>query len=257
MTFIAGTVTGAGAGATASAATRADQSTDTAVTTAATAQWRGDYETGDLSQFVPSRLEDAPEPTVTRAIVRQGGYAGRFYVPAGGKRAEIKAGDSSNHVYKFAEGDDRWFGFSTYLPAGFPLNQRGWQVLSQWKNDGTGAPPIELGIEWGGNRFAFTGGSGDQEHQILVGPVTLGTWVDWVVHVRFSSRPSVGYYDVWRDGTKVVSGYHPEGGTLYGGRESYWKMGLYRSPRLGTSATAYNDAFRLGSSFQAVDPASS
>jgi hypothetical protein len=170
-------------------------------------------------------------------------YAQQFGVGASG-RCE------ASPAMSFREGQERWFAFSTYLPAGFPV-RTSWQVLAQWKNDGAGSPPLSLVVAGGSDNFAFDGGyghpDGPQQWQVPVGKVVTGRWVDWKMRVVFSTVPSKAVLEVWRDGVKVISGYHPAAGTLYPARasdgsnpngasgvSSYLKYGIYRSTSVTT-----------------------
>ena len=43
----------------------------------------------------------------------------------------------------------------------------------------------------------------------------IGAQTSLVVHIHFSRTPSLGLIDVWQNGKRVLSGYHPPSGTLY------------------------------------------
>jgi hypothetical protein len=60
----------------------------------------------------------------------------RFTVPSGSQRAEIE-----RDVPKLSEGQTRYFRLTYVLPPSFPTEPRGFQLATQWKNDGTGSPP--------------------------------------------------------------------------------------------------------------------
>jgi len=53
-------------------------------------------------------------------------------VPSGSQRAEIEP-----DVPEFSEGQTRWFRLSYVLPTSFPTDPQGFQLATQWKNDGT------------------------------------------------------------------------------------------------------------------------
>src|SRR4029079_14983447 len=84
--------------------------------------------------------------------------------------------------------------------------------------------------------------------------VATGRWIDWVVHVVFSSDPTKGTVDVWRDGLRVVSGWRPIGGTLYPGAPSYLETGIYRQTS-DDGAEMWQDQWAIGTSYDEVDPA--
>jgi hypothetical protein len=153
-------------------------------------------------------------------------------MPGGGTRTELVPTTAD-----FVEGQDRWFRFSFYLPTSFPTQVASWQVITQWKNDGTGSPPLEITV--GNGNLVLEGGygypGGSRKFTRVLGPATTGTRTDLILHVFFSRDPNKGTVDVWRNGTQVVSAYKPAGGTLYptstastASLDSYWKMGIYR-----------------------------
>src|SRR5207248_957482 len=83
--------------------------------------WRGDYETGDLSQWagvegLTSRL------TIVQSPVRQGKYALRTELHQGdfassGTRNEV---ENSSAQYNEVEGNDKWYAWSTMFASDFP-----------------------------------------------------------------------------------------------------------------------------------------
>ncbi len=231
--------------------TAADPTTPAATTPTPAPLWQGDYETDNLSQFQNASWNYLPAaPVVSTAHVRGGRYAARYTIPAGGSRCETVP------LFRaLTKGDDLYFAVSTYLEPGFPVNT-GWQVLTQWKNDGTGSPPLELTVRENSSVFRVDGGygypSGPRMSGQDVGPVVTGQWIDWVFHIRFSSDPSVGSVDVWRNGAPVMSGFHPLGGTLYPGLNSYLKNGYYRSGAITTDGHVWEDNVRVGTSYSSV-----
>lgn len=208
--------------------------------------WVGDMETGDFSQFddTPWNQVGSPDPEIVSDRVRDGKRALAVTIPPGGNRNELVP-----DIPKLTEGDELYFGFSTYLAPGFPVDA-GWQVLAQWKNDGTGSPPVSLKVENG--QFLVHGGyghpSGNREFRVPIGPAKAGVWDDWVWHIRFSDTPSKGFVEVWRNGEVAVERFSPDSGTLYPGLDSYLKIGYYRNPGIDTEGTVYIDNWRIGSS---------
>lgn len=173
----------------------------------------------------------------------------RFSVPSGSQRAEIEP-----DVPEFTEGQTRWFRLTYVLPPSFPTDPQGFQLATQWKNEGTGSPPLELRVEKG--RFVLGGGYGRPGGSRLfatdIAPVVTGKPVDIVVGIRFSSDPAAGRVDVWLDGVQRITDFRPPGGTLYPGLDSYWKVGLYRDTANAGTATADLLAAAMGTSYDAV-----
>lgn len=217
--------------------------------------WNGDFEPGDFSQWQDNPW-DHYDPQVTEIVtapthpVRLGTYAFMAQINGisenGQQRAELVP-----EWRNIVSGDNLWFGFSVYLRSDFPTTAK-WQSITQWKNTELGTPPLELDVEDG--YFYLSGGyghpSGDRSmpYQQLGGLATTGQWVDWLIHVVFSSDPSVGTISIWRDRVQVLTNYKPPGGTLYPNQESYLKTGIYRDPALSysPSPTLYMDQWKIG-----------
>jgi hypothetical protein len=223
--------------------------TPTTATTSAPAKtlWDAAIATSGLQGF-----KDTPYNVTGRSsveVIDGPPRAIRFTVPSGSQRAEIEP-----DVPKLTEGQTRFFRLTYVLPASFPSNPRGFQLATQWKNDGEGSPPLELRIEKG--HFVLGGGYGRPGGSRLfstdVAPVITGRPVDLVVGIRFSSDPAKGSVDVWVDGQQKVAGLRPPGGTLYPGLSSYWKIGLYRDTSNAGTATADLTSATMGTSYDAL-----
>jgi Polysaccharide lyase len=231
--------------------------------TAAGLLWVGDAETGDLSQFLDGPWNDVGgiPPTLVTAPVRDGRYAIALTLTgATDPDAGICCGSRNELVPRFRdvqEGDDLYFGFSTYLAPGFPTSG-GWQVITQFKQNFDGSPPLSLNVEE--RQYELEGGyghpDGPDEFSRPIGPAITGVWVDWVLHVRFSADPQVGFVEVWQNGVAVLGRFAPHSGTLYPGTGdragSYVKTGPYREPTVQVPGTMFLDDWRIGTSYVAV-----
>jgi hypothetical protein len=197
----------------------------------------------------PWNFVGAKQPTVVAATDLPGQKALRFTMPGGAQRAEVEP-----NVDNFTEGQDRYIRLTVRLAPGFPIDTDTWQLITQFKNEGTGSPPLELRI--GKGNFILSGGAdapgGSKNFDKTIAPAVVGKVTTLVLHVKFSSNSSTGVVDAWVDGQQKVSGYHPAAGTLYRGDYSYWKLGLYRDRGIGTPATYELSDARLGNSFAAV-----
>ena len=225
--------------------------------------WSGDAETGDLSQYQaePTNSVGGTPPVVETTVVRDGRYAIALGLTGATTTSDgICCGSRNELLPKFRdlqEGDELWFGFSTYLAAGFPTDA-GWQLITQFKQNFDGSPPLGLYVEEG--RYKVEGGyghpSGPRPFMIPLGPASSGQWVDWVWHVKFSSDPGVGFVEVWQNGQPVVPRFAPRSGTLYPGTGdragSYVKTGPYREQTITAPATLYLDGWKIGTSRAAV-----
>jgi hypothetical protein len=219
--------------------------------TAPKAIWDSDITGQALGMFkdTPWNFVGAKQPTVVPATDLPGRKALRFTMPGGAQRAEIEP-----NVDNFTEGQDRYIRLTVRLAPGFPIDTDTWQLITQFKNEGTGSPPLELRI--GKGNFILSGGAdapgGSKNFDKTIAPAVVGKVTTLVLHVKFSSNSSTGVVDAWVDGQQKVSGYHPAAGTLYRGDYSYWKLGLYRDRSISKPATYELSDARLGDSYASV-----
>jgi hypothetical protein len=217
-----------------------------------TQTWDSDFTGSGLANFddAPWNYVGASEPTIVTSPVTPGAKAAQFTMPANGTRTEVVPTTA-----EFTEGQDRWFRFSFYLPANFPTTVTTWQVITQWKNDGGGSPPLEITV--GKGNINLEGGYGypgaPRTFAQPLAPATTGQRTDLVLHVFFSRDPSKGVVDVWNNGTQVLAGYKPAGGTLYptttastASLSSYWKMGIYRDNTITQQAQYTIESAKVG-----------
>jgi len=208
--------------------------------------WRGDFETGDLSQWTGlngllSRLTVVTDP------VRQGRYALRTELRQGdinssGTRNELTLASS---LFQEVEGNDKWYAWSTLFPVDYPSNNT-WQVFTQWHHSGCcGSPPVEFDVY--GERIQLTHDGGTV---LWSTPLVRGVWHDFVVHVYWSS--TAGYVDLYYDSTKVLD--HQATQTLYPGEYTYLKQGLYRNANITQVGIVYHDGMVMGTSLADVAP---
>ncbi|WP_158228230.1 polysaccharide lyase [Pseudonocardia sp. MH-G8] len=227
--------------------------------------WTGDLETGDLSQFMDTpwnRVGGSP-PEIVEEPVRGGRYAVELSIVGTTAPDEGICCGSRNEIEpKFREmvpGDDLWFAFSTFLAEGFPTTYSEFQTIMQFKQNFDGSPPLELSVQDGA--FLIEGGyghpDGPQVFSKPVGDAVTGRWHDWLLHVKFSPDPDVGYVEVWRDGQLALPRFAPETGTMYtnpddGSARSSVKMGYYRDRSIDSVGRIVFDEWRIGTSRGAV-----
>jgi hypothetical protein len=221
--------------------------TATPVVPAVKELWNGAIATTGLKGFKSTPYNITGGASVK--VVGGASKAIRFTVPAGSQRAEIEP-----NVGELTEGQTRYFRLTYVLPTSFPVDPQGFQLATQWKNEGDGSPPLELRIEKG--KFVLGGGyarpGGSRLFAQDVAPAITGRPVDIVVGIAFSSDPAKGRVDMWIDGQQKLTDFRPPGGTLYPGKSSYWKIGLYRDTANRSTATADLTAAALGKSYDAV-----
>jgi hypothetical protein len=216
--------------------------------------WSGDFETGDLSQWSPKldlqegatdRLSVVGEP------VREGRHALRATVKHGdlnnnGSRAEVVLRDPM-----FREGDERWFHWHTMFPADFEPSPK-WALYTQWHASGFGVP---VGFNVHGETLSFRvmgheyDGAGKWDAGTLwKEQLRRGKWNEYLLHVKFSDNPNIGFVELWVDGELVVP--KTMHATLDPGDYAYLKMGLYRDKSINWDQSIYHDGMRV----YAVDP---
>ena len=178
--------------------------------------WQSDFTNSGFNNFksTPWNNDGASAPVLVTSTV---------HPPENGAVHRARRGDAAEiepNVVNFTEGADYYFGDSFTLPTTFPVAEPSWQVLTQWKNDGDVSPPVE--IKMGSGNVFIDGGygypkgpAGKKYWSRPIGPAVTGTQTSLVVHIHFSRTPSVGLIDVWLNGKRVISGYHPPSGTLY------------------------------------------
>jgi len=224
-------------------------------------EWRGGFETGDLSQWTLAPQEKDPSRiVVVEDPHREGRYAVRVTVTpddrdvagsGSGQRAELAITQVTTDGF---EGREQWWAWSTMFAPDFTSRvNKDWNVFTQFHNTGTtGQANMHWSADGGVIRFRACNGDVaaprcriwtiDRNRQ-------NGRWYDFVFHVRWSSAYAAGLVEVWENGRKVVPLTHLR--TLYPGQGVYLKQGYYR---VGQDSTAvlYHDGMRRASSYAAV-----
>ena len=208
--------------------------------------WRGDYSTGDRTQW--TTLQGLPERiTIQQSTVRPGsGYAARI---------ELRNGDYANSGCRnelaretpITEGTEHYYAWSTQFDSSYPSDNT-WQVFTQWHHSGPdGSPPVEMDVV--GENISLTV-HGD--HVLWLAPLVRGVWHDFVVHVLWSSDPGVGFLELWYDGKKVMGKNYQQ--TVYPGQYVYMKQGLYRNASIQQTAVVFHDGTVIGTTLADVAP---
>jgi hypothetical protein len=212
----------------------------------------GDYETGDAGQWKTCQSRGYNGSCTGGGAFygmqilgggeqRQGNYAARYEVRngdvpnfGGGERVEV-AQDARALV---REGDERWYEFSLKFDAGFANPTGDYFILMQWHGDG-GAPPLALMVGTSGQLLLSNNVTGKTTD---IGPIQRGAWADYVLHVKFSEKPSVGWAEVYQNGALVVPRH--QRATLSQG-PCYLKQGIYRSSAETSTAVVWQDGLRV------------
>lgn len=236
--------------------------------------WSSGFEAGLLDGWLDiQQLDSGHQASDDTSFAREGLRSARFEIQAGD--ALSSDGTARQQLYgakladgthrRFYEGDDLYFGFSLRLRDDYPVASDKWQVLKAWTASNPGGGPLGL--------ITTTDASGEGFHLVgpnnvpyWRGPVVRGTWLDFVVRVKFSKDPGVGFLEVWHqrpgDG---YSGLKPQtmangtqrqyAATLKADSEySYLKAGLYRDTSFSTPSVAWFDAFRIATSIEGASP---
>ena len=217
-------------------ATPTTSAAPTAVADGGTTLWSADFASAGLKNFrsTPWNNQGASSPTLS-------GGSLNFSMPGGGKRSEVEP-----KFKALSEGDEYYFGFSVKLAPDFPVSTSDWQVITQFKNDGTGSPPLELKVQDG--KFLIDGNSGGFSQ--VVGDAVPGQWTHLVMRVKFS--PSNGTVSAWQDGVQKIADYAPPSGTMYPGKSSYVKTGIYRDPSIGQAGKLSFGSWAIGTTLGSV-----
>lgn len=109
-------------------------------------------------------------------------------------------------------GSERWYSLPIMVPVGFTFaSDTKWLVWTQWKGlygaDGYSASPVvNMEIKRGNFRFGGTRtNAGLVPNDGTLGAIVPGTWTHFVVGIKFSTDPTVGWVEVWRDGVQVIA----------------------------------------------------
>lgn len=201
-----------------------------------------DFEGGDLSRWELVQAVSLDRARPAPAPPGHSGNAGRFEVRNGdhvngetSSRAEVAWGGDM-----FSEGETNTFSWSTYFTPDFTV-ENGWATTTQFKGDGSGGPPLELGVI--GNQFMLSAGEQLNYAHLFDTDLVRGQWLDFTVRVHWSRDPSKGTVDMWYRGQQVVTGYKMA--TLLPDRDNYFKFGLYRDPGIVQTGVLYHDNLRI------------
>jgi len=97
--------------------------------------------------------------------------------------------------------------------------------------------------------------SGKATPKVWQGPVRPGQWDRFVMRVKWSPDPSVGFIELWRNGQVVIPrSSRPTMQRLGDGTAdpNYFKQGLYRRSEVARSQVVYHDATKVGLRYEDV-----
>ena len=213
--------------------------------------WRGDGETGDLSQWNPS---DKAQISVVTSPVTQGCCAYQFILPASYISPNGKEAVWLHSKYNELSGEEKFYRWDTFISTEVCTNTS-WMLFQQFKGYGTGSPPLALGCR--SNRFSVNSnpksGTGSVI-QLASWPADKDRWNTFVFHVKWSADPKVGFVEVWYNGEiklpkTYTSTIHLANGSPV---RNYVDLGIYRDPSINETVTFYHDGFVVGKTYSSV-----
>jgi hypothetical protein len=191
-----------------------------AATLSAEVLWRGDFETGDTSQW-----KGAPKDGVK--VVTDPVRAGKYALRIDGTNAARKGTHDRiefQHQPKppgTAEGTERYFGWSVYLPKKLTDSTHSlgyFEARNSWSQ--------LMAFEVKGEDILFTTRQPYTRHWNGKGAMSPGKWHDFALHVLWSRDPKKGFVEVWFDGKQVVP--LTKTATLRDENEAFFQIGLFR-----------------------------
>ncbi len=217
--------------------------------------WRGDYESQSFGQWdCKVQEKTSGRATIVSSPVRQGRYAARYEVRPGDNNVAGSGSGERTEAFScrsFGEGEEQWWAWSTMFAPDFSASDSTWNVITQWHNSGTSGGTLGFVVKGDELRFQSFGGnpSSPTYRSCKIADKANGTWYDIVFHVKWSSNASIGFVEVWVNGTKVVNLTNVP--TLYNGQTVYLKQGYYRTAQPNV-AVLYHDGMRQGTSYADV-----
>lgn len=207
-------------------------------------KWRGDFETGDLSQYGSKQMVSPDRIQVVSSHVYEGTKAAKFTVIQGDD--PINASGNRNELVRKVqdpEGADVYYRWQTNFATDFPSAST-WQLFAQWHQpENYGSPPLQFYIY--GEEMRLT--LGMDQRQVWKTPFVRGKWHDFILHVKWSDTPGVGFIELWYNGVQVL----PK--TFGMTRANTWmKLGLYRNENISAPGVVYHDGMVLGDTYADV-----
>lgn len=209
--------------------------------------WRGDFETGTLSQWTREQEVSADRLQIVTSPVRQGGYALKATVKQGDD--PIDASGNRNEMVRLTyepENSEYFYRWSTMFPSDFP-SPATWQLFTQWHHTGSsGSPPVEFSVN-NNNIILYC-----RSTEVWRTPLVRGVWNDFVFHVKWSPSSSTGFVELYHQGKLVLPKRYCA--TQFAGMTQYLKVGLYRNSSISQTGVVYHDNWIMGRALSDVMP---
>lgn len=201
--------------------------------------WKGDFETGDFSQWT-SQLDPRGLSIVTTPL-REGTKAARVEITSqdlfnntnnnGLNRVEVQHLPAAGRV---GEGKELYFAWSFYLPVALSSDRH---QIGYWETDKSYQQLMSLTVTDQNIRFETRHPQKLQwSAQGLVQP---GVWHDVVIHVKWSMKATDGRIDLWFDGNQVITGAMAQ--TLVDQNPAFTQIGILRDKKDGAPEIMFLD----------------
>lgn len=201
--------------------------------------WRGDFETGDRSQWSHTQMVSADRLAIVSSPLREGRYAIKATVRQGDD--PINSSGNRNELVRMTRepaGSEYYYKFSTMFAPDFP-SANTWQLFTQWHHEGSGgSPPVEFYVYGEEMRLNIGGNPGTI---VWRSKLVRGSWQDFVFHVKWSSDPRVGFVELYHNGQLVMPKRYIA--TQFSGQLNYLKVGLYRNDTIAPTGVVYHDGW--------------
>ena len=207
--------------------------------------WRGDYESGDLSQWSRAQSVAADRLQIVGEPVAQGNFAMRASVNQGDNPIGA-SGNRNELAYMSLEpsGSERYYRWQTLFPGDYPSADR-WQLFTQFHHSGpNGSPPVQFYVR--GEQIILA----VNNVEVWAMPLQRGRWIDFIFHAKWSSDPAVGFAELSVDGQLVLPKLMTA--TQFPGEVNYLKQGLYRDASIAPSASVFHDGMVIGTALADV-----
>jgi hypothetical protein len=212
--------------------------------------WRGDFETGDRSQWSSTQMVSADRLAIVSSPLREGRYAIKATVRQGDD--PINSSGNRNELVRMTRepaGSEYYYKFSTMFAPDFP-SVRTWQLFTQWHHEGSGgSPPVEFYVYGEEMRLNIGGSPGTL---VWTRPLVRGAWLDFVFHVKWSADPRVGFVELYLNGQLVMPKRYIA--TQFAGQLNYLKVGLYRNDTVTQTGVVYHDGWVMARNLADVMP---
>ncbi len=215
--------------------------------TSSTIVWRGDFETGNYSQWSRAQIVSSDRMQAVTSPVRQGRYAMKVTVKQGDD--PIDSSGNRNELVRLTRepvGSEYYYKWSTMFASDFP-SVRTWQLFAQWHHTGSGgSPPVEFFVYGEEMRLNVRGTT------VWRAPLVRGVWQDFVFHVKWSPNSSVGFVELYHNGKLSLPRRYAA--TQFSGQLNYLKLGLYRNSSIAKTGVLYHDGFIMAKQLSDVYP---